>query len=212
MRNFFETVASWWGPGQLHYHWHILPPPAATMAIVEQCRELTDHAGLAAVAPHWVHITLLHAAHVDEVPDAQLGQIVERARERCARIPGFTLTLDRPQASSLAIECLGRPGEPARQLWRLLAGITRDVTGSRFETVPSVYYPHASLAYAITDDLDNRILGAWLSDCAAEPITFPVTRISLVAQSHDLRYITWRHILDVDLAPASAGAASAGNQ
>ncbi|MFK0047502.1 hypothetical protein ACIQU4_26030 [Streptomyces sp. NPDC090741] len=40
---------------------------------------------------------------------------------------------------------------------------------------------------------------ALLSDLPVGPVTLPVTRLSLVAQSHDARHITWTHLGDAVL-------------
>jgi hypothetical protein len=44
---------------------------------------------------------------------------------------------------------------------------------------------------------------AWLSDHTVGPATLRATHLSLVAQSHDRRHITWRTIAVVPLALAA---------
>jgi 2'-5' RNA ligase len=198
--SFFDRVTGRWPAGREDYHWHVIPPAVVARALVEPYRELTTgREGLAPVAPEWVHVTLLHSAPVDQLSDGEVAQIVDRVRTRCATVPAFTLTLDRPHIAGVAVECPGRPGAPARRLWQMLAEVTGEVTGGRIPTLPAVYYPHTSLAYGTANGVDHRPMKLWLSDCDAGPVSFPVTQVSLVAQSHDLRYITWRHILDVEL-------------
>ncbi|MEH1124749.1 2'-5' RNA ligase family protein [Micromonospora sp. CPCC 206061] len=209
MNNFFAAVSHRWPAGRRDYHWHILPPRHAADALVEPYLPLTGGVGLARVRPEWIHVTVLHSAPVVDLDRAVLERIVDRARAECAHIPVFDLTLDRPDLGPVAVECPGRPGGPARRLWQLLADITTAETDGQYTTRPEVYYPHASIAYATADGIDSRSMAVWLSDCDAQPVTFRVDRVSLVAQSHDGQHITWSPVLDVNLAPASVDEPSA---
>lgn len=75
------------------------------------------------------------------------------------------------------------------------------VTDTRFPLRPPVYFPHASLAYGVAGEVrpDRLSMKALLSDLPVGPVTLPVTRLSLVAQSHDGRHITWTHLGDAVL-------------
>ncbi|MBV9025605.1 MAG: 2'-5' RNA ligase family protein [Streptomycetaceae bacterium] len=200
MESFFESVQGRWPAGRVDYHWHILPDPAITRAaLVDPYRELTHRQGIAPVPPEFLHITLLHSAPVTEITDKEISDITERVRERCAAVEPFELTLDRPSVGSVAVECLGRPGRLVERLWEITAGESQAVLGDRYPAVPSVHYTHSSLGYA-TGYVDQRPMRAWITDNDVPPVTFPVTKIALVAQSHDGEYITWTHLADIELA------------
>ncbi|MEV6927444.1 2'-5' RNA ligase family protein [Dactylosporangium sp. NPDC051485] len=199
MANFFDTVIGRWPAGREDYHWHILPDPEwVRTALFEPYRELTHRDGLAPVAPQWTHVTVLHSGPVDAFRAEEVEQVVDLVRAGCTAIAPFELTLDRPAPGRVALECAGRPGAPARQLWQLTGEATRAVTRDRFPLIPELYYPHASLAYGVAT-FDHRPLKVSLSDHDHGPVSFLVSKVSLVAQSHDGRFITWRHVRDVSL-------------
>ncbi|MFZ3491872.1 2'-5' RNA ligase family protein [Streptomyces sp. 5.8] len=205
MDDFFERVMSRtnaWPAGQADLHWHILHEPA----VVEEqfCgpyEQLTTRPGLRRVEARWVHTTLMHGGPVDEYKPGEVEAIIERVTEQCKYISPFELTYDRPAVGAVAVEMTARPGHQTRQLWEITTSVDAEVTGGRFPRMPAAYYPHASLAYGIAgprraDPLAMKVL---LSDHSKGPVPLRVDRISLVAQSHDTRVISWRHLADVSL-------------
>jgi 2'-5' RNA ligase len=203
MQSFFETVIHRWPAGQEDYHWHLLfPEDLVSQQLVEPYRGLTHGRDqLRPVPARWVHLTLLHSGPVGQISAAELDQITDLVREQCTTVAPFSLTFDRPAVGRVAVECIARPGPPARQLWQITADATAAVTGTRFPLIPDLYYPHLSLAYGTGDsDTGRRAMKAWLSDDVdTGPVTLPATHLSLVAQSYDMQHITWRHLTDVPL-------------
>jgi 2'-5' RNA ligase len=203
LESFFASIQGRWPAGRVDYHWHVLPDTSITAAQLHApYRELTHRPGIAPVAPQRMHVTLLHVGPFADITVAEMTAITHGVRERCRTIAAFDLTFDRPDVGSVAVECLARPGRPAEELWRITAEESRAVLGDRFPTVLDHYYAHASIGYA-TGSVDQRPMRAWLTDHDIPPATVPVSRISLVAQSHNGQRITWNHILDIPLtAPA----------
>ena len=199
MDDFFATVIDRWPAGREDLHWHLLPDPEQARAgLFEPYQELTHRDNVVPVAPPWYHVTSLHSVPAASLSAGQLDRIIEEVRRRCETIGPFELTLDRPTIGQVAVECAGRPGAATRALWRAAADSTTTVLGNDIPVIPEVYYPHMSLAYAV-GHTDHRQMKAWLSDHDIPPFVMPVTAISLVAQSHDRRTITWRHLLDIPL-------------
>jgi 2'-5' RNA ligase len=200
MENFFDTIVHRWPAGQADYHWHVLFPPGITRErLFEPYRDLTHRGGIEPVQPDWYHLTLLHSGPTGKISDSELSDIVELVRRGCAGIDPFEVTLDRPHIGGVAVECMARQGKRLRELWKVTVEATQQVTGDRFPVIPAQYYPHMSLGYG-AGRAEDRPMKMWLSDQDdIEAVTLPVGHISLVAQSHDLRAITWKHILDVPL-------------
>lgn len=207
VEDFFSRVESRrhaWPAGREDLHWHLLYDEALVEErLVVPYRELTHRPGLEPVPARWVHATVMHGGPVDQYTEAEITAIVDRVGEACATISPFDLIYDRPSVGTVALECPARPGAPARRLWELTAGIDADVTGGRFPRIPDDgYYPHVSLAYGIggTDRADRRAMKAWLSDHPGGPVVLRATHLSLVAQRHDRRHITWNPVAVVPLA------------
>lgn len=207
MEDFFRGVEQRpvmaWPAGREDLHWHVLPAPeVAEKQLVAPYRPLWEgQPGLAPVPPSWLHLTVLHGGPMGEYRDGEIDAMVKRAAAACREIEPFDITLDRPAIGRVAVECAGRPGAPARQLWELTGAADAAVTGSRFPRVPAVYYPHTTLAYGIAGEQrpDRAAMKAMLSDLPGEPVTIRAARLSLVAQSHDRRHITWRLLEEVPL-------------
>ncbi|MDH6138493.1 2'-5' RNA ligase [Kitasatospora sp. GP30] len=203
MDSFFDRVRHRWPAGREDLHLHILPPPEISTALVAHYRELTHREPLVPVKPEWFHVTLLHSGPMDQLRFGEVEAITDRLHQRFAQTDPFTLTLHWPNVGNVALECPGTPGEPSRRLWQACAEEVGAVTAGRFPLVPTVHYPHATIAYSTGPVPDRAELKAWLSDHGAEPVTFTAERIAVVAQSHDEREITWRPLAEVKLGTAA---------
>ncbi|MEU9189452.1 2'-5' RNA ligase family protein [Streptomyces sp. NPDC048484] len=210
MEDFFAGVESRqhaWPAGREDLHWHLLHDAALVEEqLVVPYRELSHHPGLAPVPAQWVHTTVMHGGPVDQYTETEITAVVDRVGEACATIAPFDLIYDRPSVGTVAVECPARPGAAARRLWELTTGIDADVTGGRFPRIPDYgYYPHVSLAYGVggPERADRRAMKAWLSDHPGGPVVLRATHLSLVAQRHDRRHITWSPIAVVPLTPAA---------
>ncbi|OII62117.1 hypothetical protein BJP40_03665 [Streptomyces sp. CC53] len=75
------------------------------------------------------------------------------------------------------------------------------VVGDRWPLIPAMSYPHLSHAYAGADGhlADRGALKVLLSDLPGTPVTVPVTTLTLVAEWHDCREITWDVLAEVRL-------------
>lgn len=119
-------------------------------------------------------------------------------RDRCTVLAPIELTVRRPEIWRNGVVCPVSPGQPLRRLWEITTAAGREVTGGRFEVCPTVYHPHLALAYAFTY-VNDAPLRAWLSDHEFPEVKLAVSELSLVAQQHDGREISWRHIDTVRL-------------
>lgn len=208
MEDFFAEVEQRkhaWPAYRRDLHWHgLFNVEDVRRELTDPYHDLTHRPGLEPVAPQWLHLTVLHSGPEQEATPDEVAQIVEGVRNRCAQVAPFDVTFDRPAVGRVAIECMARPGAAARELWKLTYEATTAVVGDRWPLIPDGYYPHSSLAYAgaTHSEADRRAMKIWLSDNGPGPVTLRLEKLSLVAQWHDHRTITWEHIADVPLAGA----------
>lgn len=205
MEDFFAKVESRshpWPEGRRDLHWLIIPPESlAREFLYEPYRSLAERPGLCPVRPQWMHITVLHAGPQDSASAAEISRLVEEVAKRAAAHTPFEVTLSRPDIGTMAIESKGWPGAPHRALWDMTWQAQQAVVGERWPQIPAVSYPHLTHAYAGPGGhlADRSVLKAALSDLPGEPVILPVATLTLVAEWHDHREITWDVLAEVPL-------------
>ncbi|GLF98113.1 2'-5' RNA ligase family protein [Streptomyces yaizuensis] len=205
MDDFFARVESRthaWPAGRRDLHWLVIPDTDfARRHLYEPYRDLAHHPGLHPVRPEWMHITVLHAGPEDSATPAEIARLIAEVTDRTADIGAFDLVLSRPAIGTVAIESTGHPGAPHQRLWRIASEAQRAVVGGRWPLIPEVSYPHLSHAYAgeRAHLADRTVLKALLADLPGDPVTIPVTALTLVAEWHTRREILWDVIAEVPL-------------
>jgi hypothetical protein len=165
-----------------------------------QYRTLAEQPGLYPV-DEWMHVTLLHMGPQASASAEEIEQLVAEVAKRAADIAPFDLTLSRPDIGTVTIESKGFPETPHRALWEMTWQAMHAVVGDRWPRIPETSYPHLSHAY--TGDqghlADRGALEIMFADLPGEPVTLPVTTLSLVAEWHDRREIMWDVLAEVPL-------------
>ncbi|MBO2461517.1 2'-5' RNA ligase family protein [Actinomadura violacea] len=217
MDDFFAGVESRkdaWPAGRADLHWHVLfDTEQVRTALTDPYTELTHRPGIEPVAPEWLHMTVLHSGPQDDASAVEIARIIEGVRVCAADIDPFTVTFSQPSPGNVAIECLGRPGPPARALWEMTWQQTRAVVGDRWPWIPGTYWPHVSLGYAAGPEaagVDRAALKAWLSDHGRGEVTLRADRLVYVGQYHDRREIRWSVLAEIPLGHTGGGAAADG--
>jgi 2'-5' RNA ligase len=212
MDNFFARVmnrTAAWPAGRRDLHWHILPSEEEAKALTEPYRHVVSTPGLNPVPARWLHITVLHAGPEADTSQAEIDAMVDKVRAAAVEVEPFELTLFPPAVGTVALECAGYPGAPARRLWELTATASQQVMGDgRFTLIPASYYPHTSVAYAGPDAhlADRTALKVALSDTAAVAVTVRAHTLSLVSQWHDGKSkIVWEELASVPLGGTARG-------
>lgn len=151
-----------------------------------------------------MHNTVLHSGPVDEATPQEIDQIVTEVREGAVDIAPYEMTFSRPDIGNVAIESKGYPGAPHRRLWEMTGKAHQAVVGDRWPLIPAVSYPHLSHAYSGEEAhlADRSALKVALSDLHGDPVTVLVENITLVAEWHDRREITWDVLATVPLGGA----------
>ncbi|WP_052770397.1 2'-5' RNA ligase family protein [Streptomyces sp. CNQ-509] len=162
MEDFFARVQNReqpWPPGREDLHWHLLPPPPIRRALTDRYRPVAALPGMAAVAPEDVHLTVQHAAPLDGYRPGEIEAIRAGVTERARAMDPVEVVLSRPALGTVALECGGHPGEPARRVWRMVCDVHDKVTSGRFPRISASYDPHVTLAYG--DPRELHQMGAF---------------------------------------------------
>ncbi|MBF9071839.1 2'-5' RNA ligase family protein [Streptacidiphilus fuscans] len=208
MDDFFQRVGTRatapWPAGRRDLHIHILPTPSEAETLTAPYRGLAESPGLHTVPAEWIHVTVLHGEPMEQLTKEEVTGIGDRLTAALAAVEPFDLVLNPATPGTVALECAGHPGEPARRLWELAREAVRAETGDRWPLLPSAYYPHVSIAYAgaEAEQADRTALKIWLSDHVADPMTVRADALQLVAQWHDGAYIRWEQLRVIPIGPS----------
>ena len=206
---FFESVESRilapWPKGRADLHWHIIPAAEDATKITHAYHRIAHRPGLHPIPPEWIHITLMHGGPVDQYTERELRQIHETVTAACRSIPPLTLTAGRPEIGRRAVTLPVWPGPPLRALWDLTRVADAGATSARAPVLPLVYAPHLTLAYGATPGAHRPQLQADRADLNVHEMTLHVSRLALVAQTHDGEGITWRTLTTVPLTGEGIG-------
>ncbi|GAA2330386.1 hypothetical protein Scani_34000 [Streptomyces caniferus] len=180
-----------WGPGARFFTFHFTFPQARALhrLAADYRRALADVAGLDLVPDECLHLTTQGLDFADRVPDDDLRVILAAAQRRLAVIPGFDLTVHRPEITPEAIRWEAAPSGPPAAVRTAL----RDAIGSVWATVPEPadgFGPHITIAYSNADGPAAPVRTA-LATVQAEPVTVHVDQVELIVLHRDRRMYEW---------------------
>jgi len=195
----------WWRPswrvGRSFYTWHVTfeDQPAAHQLAADYAPVLDDLPTLDPVPVRWLHLTMQGIGFTDEVDRADIDAIVAAARNRCAAMAPFTITLGPARVDPEALMLPVRPTEQVIALRAAIRAAIADVWGP--EKVPENshgFRPHVSLAYSN----DTGSAESITQRLAAQPMTsadITVHRAALIDLNRDHRAYEWTDIATAEL-------------
>jgi 2'-5' RNA ligase len=192
------TVDHWywrpgWRVGRSYYTWHLTfenTPEVAKLAAYYQRR--ISLPSLDAVPAEGLHMTLQGVGFTDEVSDSDVAAITDRARERCASLQPFTITLGPARADAQGVGFRIEPWAPIEQLrHELRAAIADTWSVDRVPDAADDFYPHVTIFYSnsAADPAPLRGLLADLRD--TPPVTITVEAVSLIQLNRDEKVYRW---------------------
>ncbi|WP_176611628.1 2'-5' RNA ligase family protein [Actinomadura sp. WMMB 499] len=185
----------WWRsgvrPGRRLLVWHILPEGQPDVHdLVRHCQgKLGGLNGLDLIPVEWLHMTTQIVGFEDEIPDAEVGEMVAGVAERLVGLAPIEVELGRVWLHSEAIMLGIRPPkslDPVREAIRESAAGT--VCIHQLADEPD-WTPHISVAYSNTDGPASPVVDA-LSH-RPKPVPLQVGEVHLVAQEHIGRSYQW---------------------
>lgn len=165
---------------------------------------LEDLPTLDPIPVRWLHLTMQGIGFTDEVDRADVDAIVAAARDHCAELAPFAITLGPAQVDPEALMLPVRPAEPVARLRSTIRAVIADVRGAGH--VPEDlddFRPHVSLAYSnaagpaapIAQRLTARLV------TSAETT---VRRATLIDLNRDHRVYQWTDIATAELGTPTA--------
>jgi 2'-5' RNA ligase len=182
-------------PGQGMLYWHILlggSPQIRELALIARER-LARFPGLHFTPTRWLHVTTLAVGLVEEFSEADIGNMVGRARGFLSSIPPVRIVLGKilyhPEAIALGVEPTGVL-DPVRD-----AVHTAVMNGQKKEHEPWV--PHVTLAYSTSIQPAAPIIATLGRKLPEHGIS--VDRVNLIIQEGEERLWNWRSVAEVSL-------------
>lgn len=182
-------------PGQGMLYWHILlgdSPQVRELASIARER-LATFSGLHFTPKRWLHVTTLAVGLVEEFTEADMGDMVARARGFLSGIPPVRIVLGKilyhPEAIALRVE-------PADVLDPVRDAVHAAViNGQQKEHEPWV--PHVTLAYSTSVQPAVPIIATLGRKLPERGIS--LDRVNLVIQEGEERLWNWRSVAEVSL-------------
>jgi len=182
-------------PGQGMLYWHILlggSPQVRELASIARER-LARFPGLHFTPTRWLHVTTLAVGLVEEFSEADIGNMVGRARGFLSSIPPVRIVLGKilyhPEAIALGVEPTGVL-DPVRDAIQ-----TAVMNGQKKEQ--ESWVPHVTLAYSTSIQPAAPIIATLGRKLPEHGIS--VDRVNLIIQEGAERLWNWRSVAEVSL-------------
>lgn len=200
----------WWRPGwrvgRSFYTWHVTfdDQLAAHQIAADYAPMLKGLPTLDPIPVRWLHLTMQGIGFTDEVDRADVDAIVTAARDRCAELAPFTITLGPARVDSEALTLPVRPAERVARLRAALRTAIADVRGAgNVPEDPDDFRPHVSLAYSNAAGPAAPIA----QRLTAQPVTsaeITVRHATLIDLNRDHRVYQWTDIATAELGTPTA--------
>lgn len=205
-----ETVRDhwWWRPGwrigRSFDTWHLTFDGADELpAVAARYRTaLADLPDVTIVPDRWLHLTMQGVGFTDEVEDAHLRAITEKAATRLAEIEPVTVQLGPVVVGEEAVALPAQPDNAVRAIRAAIRSSIADVGGAdRVPEDADRFRPHASVAYlrAAGPAAPYIEAVARVRDGSARS---PVRAVSLIRLNRDRQTYEWDTLATVPLGPA----------
>jgi 2'-5' RNA ligase len=195
----------WWRPGwrvgRSFYTWHVTfdDQPAAHQIAADYAPMLKDLSTLDLVPVRWLHLTMQGIGFTDEVDRADVDAIVTAARDRCAELAPFTITLGPARVESEALTLPVRPAGRVARLRSALRTAIADVRGAgNVPEDPDDFRPHVSLAYSNAAGPAAPIAQR-LRALQANSAEITIRRATLIDLNRDHKMYQWTDIATAEL-------------
>jgi 2'-5' RNA ligase len=180
-----------WRPGRSFYTWHLtFAGQTALFDLVRRIQAAIDLPGLDLVPLEGLHLTTQGVGFTDEVSGGDLAAIVEEARQRCATLAPFRLSLGPVDPDLEGVGLLVSPWAPVERL-RL---VIRDAIGSVWAWVPEPrdgFRPHVTVAYSGANMPTDRIRERLHKLRNVPPVEVVIGEVQLIALNRDDRVYGW---------------------
>ncbi len=142
------------------------------------------------VPGQWLHLTVDDVGFVDELPPAQVDDVLESARAAIAgwRVPSITLGPVATMADALVLRAA--PPDELGLLRARLRTSTATALGADAASGPDNFWPHVTLAYS-NDACDRRTVMEPLAAVSSDHIVSARWQLTLAAVTRRNRHYQW---------------------
>lgn len=187
-----------WKPGRRMYTWHITfddQPTIQDLAARYQAK-LSGLTGLDLIPARWLHLTTQGLGFTDEVSDTDVDAVVDRARQRLAKVDPVQATLGPATVTPEAILLDVAPLSELRRIRDELRASITDVWGPDRLMEGDDWTPHVSVAYSNSTAPAAPYLAAMENGDTA---SVPISHVQLIVLDRDQRMYEWTTRADIPL-------------
>lgn len=190
----------WWRPGwrvgRSFYTWHVTfaDQPEPAQLVVDYAPLIDSLPTLDPVPLAWLHLTMQGIGFTDEVDRDDVDRIVFSARQRCAALEPFTVTLGPAHVDPETIQMPVRPAESLGRVRQEIRGAIADVWG--VDNVPEPadgFRAHVTLGYSNSAGPVEPLVKA-LAAHGEHTIEATVSAVSLIDLNRDRKSYEWAEV------------------
>ncbi len=188
-----------WGVGQIDWHFLVIfDKQPQIKELAEAYKPLLQHPGLYPPIPaQWLHATLLRVGSIEIISEESMEEVAQLIQKRSRDLTVPELTLDSPWVWSGSVCLSVNPGEPMKNLFKIIEAATTEVLKDKAPT-PEKFVPHVTLAYP-RDTNDDEGIEKQLKQAQVDPMKFVPTELCLVKQRQTPPYYQWEVITRIPL-------------
>ena len=195
----------WWRPGwrvgRSFYTWHFTFEGQPLMHSLRShyLPALEALPGLDPVALSGLHLTTQGVGFTDEVDKRDIERITTRARQHCAEIAPFDVTVGPAHVEPETVKMLVQPAERIIDVRIALRTAIGDVWGE--ERIPESmegFRPHVTLAYSNSNGPSLGVVNA-IAKLTPKSEQLKISTVSLIDLNRDNKRYEWSHIATIKL-------------
>jgi 2'-5' RNA ligase len=185
-----------WRPGRSFYTWHVTftDQPAVARLFSSYRPVIGRLPGITPVPLEWLHLTMQGVGFSDRVDRREVDRIVAAARERCARLERFEVTIGPAKVDAETVQMPVRPAEPLRLVRRALRDAIGDVWGpDSIPETPEWARPHVSLGYWNIAQPAAPLVDV-LAESKEQTAELTIRSVSLIDLNRDHQMYQWTEL------------------
>ncbi|MFF5082506.1 2'-5' RNA ligase family protein [Actinoplanes sp. NPDC000266] len=180
-----------WSANREAYYWYLTFDQPDLVQLAAACQDQLRLPYLDPVPLNALHLTLPRVGWTDQITEEQVDRVVETAKNQCADLSEFRLTIGPLSGSPGAVRFSVSPWDPVLALYeRLRSSVTAALSEEYLEPAFE-FRPHIGIAYCNTPIPPMYLVSAVSKLRVLPPISVMVKQVELVRLRRENKSYLW---------------------